>query len=1034
MEQPSSKIVIYCQTLTNTSMMVDPVYIPNPDVMSTFQKQLRDLLVSVIQENKNSLSHSSHHLTAKEQDTNLFFQNQYLPILPVYPKETFSNSNLYFYNHHHHPHHPTHHSHIIPTGKSGALLLEQISSLQQDALTIYFGFSLIYGLLAPEWIIETIHAEVIKRSRQPEDSINYKDWKYAVEISQAILQQHGVSIITQRLPYSAQLESLTLYYYYTLIKGPLDDEAVKLAKKNAFALHYEDRLVPYASSETTITSDTNNYITVDKKMAAADSGVDGDDDHVKKDIKNDNDSNSNNDHNNSEERNSNNNINDKDEEDKNNLSLKRNSNGGISSEDTQSINSATNSITSQSTLSSSLSLLIEPKEAPKHTTNEPEVKKMSWATVAEKNKSAPVKNLVVNKLSDHVANKNEKASSDGDDIKRTLLCLYYRKGGCFHRDTCTFAHDDTSRVPVCREWKKGPNACKNGEDCQYLHCEKPKTNDHKSGSNNSDNSNTKFDLSLRKTRLCLHYKAKICPRSEKECHFAHEQVDKVPICETWDGNDCCNGDECTLLHPKNIRKLQEEIVPVVKKPKKIYKRVDVTDQDAFPVLGDKRPRTCSVVSDMDGNDGPGSSYATAAASKRQPVIRELPTIDHMEIQHEDDKISCSYSFYSHEDDLSNNGSNVKTKRCEFYRKGICSYDEETCHYAHEDLSRVRPCFAYMNTKKCDDEWCPYIHERSKNDNNMIYSMSPSTRKTMLCLDYLENKCPHKNEQDCDYAHADTQKVPVCRYWRSNGLCVKDKMCPYLHEEPANQKIDDYSLAMALDKKGYPVLDERIEELLVKSVIRSDYNYATVARREPPPTTTITSCPPSKKEDCHPNPSLLCVDEIGRAPKGGVIYKQRDSSASNEYDEDEDDEYSYRGEFISDAKELRHTKKCRLWWDENETCHRHDCWFAHDNTDKVLPCYFWTHGYCFNGDACLYMHEDRDSAVEQVANEQQEFNDEDDDNVSMASYEDESNIFTAETKRTRKCMHFWFGEGCTRESDKCRYAHEDLRYVSTCYYW
>ncbi|KAI9493171.1 hypothetical protein BDB00DRAFT_824674 [Zychaea mexicana] len=629
--------------------------------------------------------------------------------------------------------------------------------------------------------------------------------------------------------------------------------------------------------------------------------------------------------------------------------------------------------------------------------------------MAEKNKSTPVKNLVSNKLSSTTAagtattTTTTTATVSGDkvenDIKGTQLCQYYRAGNCARKEACTFAHEDTSRVVICREWKKGFNQCKNGNKCKFLHTEKQAGGER--------------DTSLRKTKLCIYYKTGDCPRTEQQCNFAHEDISKVQKREAWDGFECPDDDECALLHANDRTQLEQSSSPL-----QPVKRVDLGDEEAFPDLGSgkhnddggKYLANETAVSKVNERNN-GESYAIAARLRPATVKTSPPSAQFrtakkstMERQEDDNTFSAS---------TSSEGSslNRKTKICEYFRKGNCVFDEESCHYAHEDLSRVHLCYAYLNSHKCEEVLCPYLHQ--ERDINIDIDVDQPARKTKLCLSFLQQKCPYKNEEDCEFAHKDTRKVPICKYWRSNGLCLKDKHCQFLHEEPVVENIDDL-IAGALDVKGYPVLTERMKELLIKNVIRSDYNYATAARREPavsPP----PACQPKEKK-------ISCVDETGRAPRGGVI-------RTHVLHLSDDDNESCAE---SDEKELRHTKKCRLWWNTDEKCSRYNCWYAHDDTSKVKDCYFWRKGYCSNDTACLYMHRPQDRIDVKYICELPDLSDEDEDNVSMSSSLEDESAMTSE--KIRKCSHFWYGAGCTRKSSVCRYAHEDLQYVSTCYYW
>ncbi|KAI8139683.1 hypothetical protein BJV82DRAFT_241044 [Fennellomyces sp. T-0311] len=85
--------------------------------------------------------------------------------------------------------------------------------------------------------------------------------------------------------------------------------------------------------------------------------------------------------------------------------------------------------------------------------------------------------------------------------------------------------------------------------------------------------------------------------------------------------------------------------------------------------------------------------------------------------------------------------------------------------------------------------------------------------------------------------------------------------------------------------------------------------------------------------------------------------------------------------------------------------------------------------CLKGATCLYRHTTPD--VDEAASD-----DTFDSDLSGSSDTDESPSTEDErsTKKSRKCIRFWYGSGCRREASECFYAHEDLQHIGVCEYW
>ncbi|KAI8139682.1 hypothetical protein BJV82DRAFT_240937 [Fennellomyces sp. T-0311] len=228
---------------------------------------------------------------------------------------------------------------------------------------------------------------------------------------------------------------------------------------------------------------------------------------------------------------------------------------------------------------------------------------------------------------------------------------------------------------------------------------------------------------------------------------------------------------------------------------------------------------------------------------------------------------------------------------------------------------VAYCHTYMNTNKCDNKDCLYLHYPGE---------VKQFKRLKLCVDFLNNECPLSEDQ-CRYAHEDVRDVVVCKHWRK-GYCNHGKSCRYLHYEPINEDTDrrvmepiENLTPKESESDRFPTLPNKIKEPSAKEEAPTSNSYAVVARQDP------NASPPPR-----PKRKAQCVDENGRAPTGGVIRKS----------EDENSEDSDNSNLTRPNHHRLHTIKCYWWWNENQVCKFRNCWFAHKDTNKVTECHWW----------------------------------------------------------------------------------------------
>lgn len=203
------------------------IYAPNPS-FNTLAKRLYQLMVTVIR-SKRVIQRSIRH----SDTTNpfAFMSDASLPVAPVFRNVELSTDTI-----------------------------EDMEQAQHDALVTYFGLCLFAGSYETTTIHEDILPTALKRSSMSNNNpVNDDDvmqsWadkvqcvKDALEGRQVMLDGQDPSTWVPKVVHTAQGEILTQYYSFALVKGPLSNERIDDAKKQALCTLIELNRVVHDSS------------------------------------------------------------------------------------------------------------------------------------------------------------------------------------------------------------------------------------------------------------------------------------------------------------------------------------------------------------------------------------------------------------------------------------------------------------------------------------------------------------------------------------------------------------------------------------------------------------------------------------------------------------------------------------------------------------------------------------------------------------------------------------------------------------------
>jgi uncharacterized C2H2 Zn-finger protein len=92
------------------------------------------------------------------------------------------------------------------------------------------------------------------------------------------------------------------------------------------------------------------------------------------------------------------------------------------------------------------------------------------------------------------------------------------------------------------------------------------------------------------------------------------------------------------------------------------------------------------------------------------------------------------------------------KRCKFYRKGICGYEDDICWFSHDDFVKLDSSHQ-MEEFKC--RFCEQVFQEKS--DFMVHRKKNHPQTVSKCGDYLQKKCNY-SDFECWYKHDDLSFV------------------------------------------------------------------------------------------------------------------------------------------------------------------------------------------------------------------------------------------------------------------------------------